>query len=65
MKGKLDIGRQFSIMSYFLPDLGEGRTMAPFHEPGSVPVDTDKLLILVMAGANISEQSFSTRVGTG
>ena len=39
--------------------------MASFHELGRVPVDEDKLIILVMAGANCSEQSFSNRVGTG
>ena len=52
-------------MSSFLPDLREGRTMASFYELGRVPVDLDKLIILVMAGANSSEQSFSNRVGTG
>ena len=52
-------------MISFLPDLREGRTMASFHVLGRVPVDKDKLIILVMAGANCSEQSFSNRVGTG
>ena len=50
---------------FFLRDLREGRTMASFHELDRVPVDKDKLIILVTAGANCSEQSFSNRVGTG
>ena len=51
---RLEMGRKFSLVSTSCFRFSAGRNMASFHSFGTIPVDNEKLIMLVTVGISRS-----------
>ena len=57
--GKIEMGLYPAVVSFSLPGLGIGTTLAVFHSLGNLPLEIDMLISLESIGAVLSAVCFS------